>query len=88
MDLIKVRKLITKLDTLVSYLNKHDEFRIHQKVDQFYYMQRRAELLILIEQFEELQERLNRTNRWIDDKYSDTFDQWRTDLLWLHRPSN
>jgi hypothetical protein len=88
MDIAKVRKLITRLDTLVTYLNKHDEFRIHQKVDQFYYMQKRAELLMLVEQFEELQERLDRTNQWIDNTYVETFDHWRMDRLWLHRRSN
>ena len=88
MDLAKVRKMIAKLDTLVTYLNEHDEFRVHQKVDQFYYMQKRAELLVLVEQFEELQERLDRTNQWLDNTYVETFDHWRDDLLWLHRRPN
>jgi hypothetical protein len=81
------KKLLRRIDEIVCALNGKKSFQVHQHVDQFYYMEKRAELSLLIEEREKLVERLAVVDRWIDVKYSEIFCRWKVDirLLAKHR---
>ncbi|HYG18909.1 MAG TPA: hypothetical protein VD816_08265 [Ohtaekwangia sp.] len=79
----KLNKFIDKLQELVRQLEKDRNVVVHQHVNQFYYMQKIAELRTLAEQFAEAEERIVRVSGWIDEEYATLFRQWRKDLHWL-----
>lgn len=82
-----VEKLVNKVDELIEYLKKHEEFRLHQHVDQFYYMQKREELNLLHTETQLLTERLSKYNEWLHVRYQEVFGRWREDRLWINRRS-
>ena len=74
-----------RLKSLVAFLEKRQSLCIHQNVSQFYYMQRLEELSTLFDQFEETQRKMEGIVERLNGKYIQTFEQWRTDVLWIHR---
>jgi hypothetical protein len=79
----KLNKFIDKLQDLVRQLEHERNVVVHQHVNQFYYMQKIAELKALAEQFAEAEERVAVVSGWIDEEYANLFRQWRKDLHWL-----
>ena len=82
-DPAKVAKLIDRLQHLVTSLNGLRDRAVHRHINQFYYMQKTEELLLLLEQLEETQLSLERALRRIDRSYQEVFQQWQRDVRWL-----
>jgi hypothetical protein len=81
----KILKLLQRMKDFVSVLERRRIIHVHQNVSQFYYMERIAELSALLEQFEETQKRLDNISDKLEVKYVQSFQQWRSDILWIHR---
>jgi hypothetical protein len=81
----KPLKLIQRLKDFVSFLERKRIIHVHQSINQFYYMEKIAELSALLEQFDDAQRRLEAVSEKLDAKYFQAFHQWRDDFLWIHR---
>lgn len=73
------------MDEFIIYLDRHDDFRIHRHVDQFYYMEKKAEMRLLLDELKELNDRLSRTSQWLDLKYREVLCRWCEDRRWINR---
>jgi hypothetical protein len=80
----KATKLITRLEDLVSKLTIRKEVIVHEKVNQFYYLEKIEELKILAEKFEEVHRRLEAISDRLEECYGISFRQWNHDVRWLH----
>ncbi len=78
----KVQKLLSRLKSFISQLDKRDEIGLHSQVDQFYYMTKAAEIKELLEQVEESKKRQEVLCARLATKYSETFNQWQKDARW------
>jgi hypothetical protein len=71
---------------LVGTLKRErNSLTVHRAVDQFYYMQKAEQLMLLQEQLREAQERLRIIEERIDEEYQGVFISWMKDVRWLHR---
>jgi hypothetical protein len=71
---------------LVGTLKRErNSLTIHRAVDQFYYMQKAEQMMLLQEQLREAQERLRIIEERIDEEYRTVFISWVKDVRWLHR---
>jgi hypothetical protein len=84
-DPAKVTKLISRLRCLVECIEGQHDRLIHQRVDQFYYMQKTEELKLLLELVEEAQRKLELLTCRMDANYSEVFHRWHKDVRWLNR---
>lgn len=78
-----VKKLLIKIESIIVILNRERSYRVHQQVDQFFYMQKSAELSLLIQHYEELQEQIDQIDEWVEEKYVEVFNRWKKDARWL-----
>jgi hypothetical protein len=58
---------------------------VHREIDQFYYMQKAEQLMLLQEQLHEAHERVRLIENRIDEEYRSVFYSWVKDVRWLHR---
>lgn len=86
-NLPKLTKLIEKLQDLAARLDEEKDLVVHQRVNQFYYLEKTAELKILQEQFEEAEMKINQLTKHIECEYALVYNQWRKDIRWLNSPS-
>ncbi len=82
-DTCKLPKLVDRLQHLSDRLERIKDLTVHQCIDHFYYMQKKAELLALSEQLEETKQRLSNLTKVIEKEYNSTFSQWHYDVRWL-----
>lgn len=82
-DKAKLSKFIKRLDGLIVKLDRKRETAIHHTINQSYYKQRREDLKVLLDQFEETERRLEKIAGVINEDYGSTFRQWRNDMRWL-----
>ena len=73
-----------RLDGLVARLDRKKEPLVHQKINPFYYRQKKEELRILLEQFDETEKRKTEIANLINEDYALIFKQWREDVRWLN----
>lgn len=80
----KIDKLVDRLQRFSSQLEKLKDFTVHRHVNHFFYMQKKTELIALVEQFTETQERLSVLTSLIEKEYMAVASQWIHDVRWLH----
>lgn len=83
-DPSKISKFIDKLRKITADLEELRIIQVHQHVNQFYYMQKAAELSMLHEQLTQVMEKQLALNDLIDVIYPDVFVQWQKDARWLN----
>lgn len=81
----KCLKLVERLERLASDLADNNEYAIHSRINQFFYMQRAEEMKTVLERFQEGNEKSAAATRWIQAHYPSTYHQWRKDVRWLNR---
>lgn len=84
MELEKCVKLIGRLQSLASRLAKNNDYTVHRRISQFFYMQKIEEMKILLEQLEEAGLKLEDVKRRIGENYIATYRAWRFDVRWLN----
>lgn len=82
-DTCKLTKLVDRLQRFSAELERIKDFTVHQRINQFYYMQKKAELLALSEQLEETQKRVSHLTTFIEKEYACIVSQWIHDIRWL-----
>lgn len=80
-----VRKLIDRMEDLVQILSERKDLHVHQRVDQFYYMQKVEELRMLLHQFESLSRNMENLMSRIHMTYGVCAPRWCRDVRWLNR---
>jgi hypothetical protein len=83
-DKTKLAKFMQRLEGLIARLDRKKEPLVHQKINPFYYRQKREELRLLLEQFEETEKRKTEIASLINEDYALIFKQWRKDVRWLN----
>lgn len=83
-DTCKLTKLVDRLQHFSSRLEIIKDLNVHQHINHFYYMQKKAELLALSEQIEEAKKRLSGLIAFMDKEYTTVFFQWSHDIRWLN----
>lgn len=82
----KPEKLFERVEKLVSVLrDHHDSLHIHRNIDDFYYMQKIAELKQLEESIVDTYERLELLQKKYDSEYVILFRNWKRDLRWINK---
>ncbi len=84
----KLEKLETRMLNMVRCLVHHNQLHIHQAINQFYYMQKAEELRIMRERLLKAQEEFDTLTGHIQDRYTEVFCKWRTDMQWLNSHGN
>ena len=84
-DKNKILKLLERLQHMVRHLEMHRNLTLHQHVSQFYYMESIEEISTLFQQYEDAQAKMRLVSERIALRYESTFQQWRHDVLWIHR---
>ncbi|HEY3403586.1 MAG TPA: hypothetical protein VGK59_09380 [Ohtaekwangia sp.] len=80
----KPAKLIYKLRSLTLRLNEQKDLIIHQRISQFYYMEKITELNELCDQLSEATRRMAFLRDQLDRECIAVFSQWRHDIRWLN----
>lgn len=83
-DRQKCQKLVERLERLASDLADNNEYVIHSRINQFFYMQRAEEMKMVLGQFQEGKEKSEAATRWMQEHYPSTYHQWRKDVRWLN----
>jgi hypothetical protein len=84
MDTAKIRKLVQKLEYTVCMLTTHKDLQVHQKVNQFLYMERVEEMKFLVQELEHLAHRLSFLESVLERQYVHAYCAWRRDIRFLH----
>lgn len=66
----KVVKFIDRLNEFVEELREHRSLLVHDRISEFYYMQKITEIQLLKESLE--------------SRYREVYSQWRKDARWLN----
>lgn len=80
----KLLKLIDRMEKLVANLCDRRDLVVHQRVNQFFYMQKTHELRTLMDQVDTLQSNLERLTAQIHTTYEQCANRWRHDARWLN----
>jgi hypothetical protein len=80
----KLAKLIGKMQLLVNVLGERTELVVHQRVDQFFYMQKIEELKILGAQLEDMRRNLEHLTSRVQVSYMTCLAEWKRDARWLN----
>jgi hypothetical protein len=82
-DQSKIEKLLCRVESLIRALEETKSIEVHQRVNQFYYMEKSEELKFLLGYVKETQEKLQTLNIRIEDCRVEVFHRWREDARWL-----
>jgi hypothetical protein len=86
MDQKKLEKFINHLNTLIETLESHRrDAAIQRQTNQYYFMQKEAELRLLYEQIENASKRLKFTEDTFNKVYSEVFIRWRKESRWVNQ---
>jgi len=66
-------------------MRKELDLETYHKIDESFYMQKAAELQLMVDQIEEVESRLHVLNERLADRYSVVFHRWQKDARWLNR---
>lgn len=70
---------------LNKQLEVHQDLVVHQKINQFYYMEQIEELTMLVEQSEAAYRRALMFSRWMEASYRAAYAKWQKDARWLNQ---
>lgn len=79
------QQLIERLEEMVREIRTNRHAEITENLDDFWYMQKSAELILLKEQFTEAFKRTRELREWMDRKYMEIGRQYKNDLRWLKK---
>lgn len=79
----KCKRLVIRTSSLVNDMDRTKDIVIHQHINQFYYMQRNEELMILVKMLGEPGADRAAIASFIESKYREIFFVWRSDIRWL-----
>jgi hypothetical protein len=83
-DKTKLARFMKRLDGLIAHLESRKDSAIHQKINQFYYMQKREELKLLMVQLDEAERRPEKIADMNQEDCKIFFNQWCLDTRWLN----
>jgi hypothetical protein len=78
-----VEALMDETSLFISQLTVDIDIAVHQRIDQFFYMEKNEELRILNEQIDELQARINLMQTQRNLCYAQVKEQMKADASWL-----
>jgi hypothetical protein len=81
----KVRRLISAQQELLYLMKNNLDLETFNAIDETFYLQKVAELCIMLEQIDELGNRLRLFNERLTSEYTLVFRQWSRDARWLNR---
>ena len=74
-------RILARIEGILKVLKSHPrELRLHQHVDEFYYLQKRAEILTMLEKLTEASNRLVAVMNNIETNHSSVTAQYVKDL--------
>lgn len=82
---VKFLKLLDCLNKLVSKLREHQKIPVHNRINQFYYMQQIEELKLAEQQLNDAVKRVKFFEELRDKKYQEIFLRWSKDARWLNQ---
>ena len=83
-DTTKLTKFVQRLDGLIALLDRKKEPSVLQRVNRPYYIQKREELKLLLQQLEETEDGKEEIANRINEEYSLVFQKWQEDIKWLN----
>ncbi len=83
-DLRKITKLIEKLEILTKQLDRDKNIQLHNHINQFHYLEKTAELKILIDQHLTTEKKLNQLSDRLECEYKKVCYQWSKDIRWMN----
>jgi hypothetical protein len=84
-DYKKLHKLLAKVRQLIDVLESHRHLTIHEKVNQFYYMEKVEELKVLEEQAAEFEKSLHLFRGRIHLRCEELGTRWSKDVRWVQQ---
>lgn len=75
--------MIGKLESLSTLIALKTDLVVHREVNQFFYMQKIAELEFLLNEHEVACKRIADLELWLEQRYHDSFHEWKKDLRWI-----
>ena len=79
----KCKRLVTRTSSLVSDMDRTKDIVIHQHINQFFYMQKNEELMLLVKMLSEPEADTVTIASFMESKYREIFFVWRSDIRWL-----
>jgi hypothetical protein len=79
----ELTSLLDRTRRLLQFLESRCEPGIHQRIDQFYYMEKVEELGVLCVEYSHLAERLTRLSALLQDRSREVSQRLDNDLTWL-----
>lgn len=79
----RVTDLIKQLEAFDRRLTENNNLVVHRHIDQFFYMQKAAELKVLLNEYQMVRERLSEIAGWLDEKYRLGLSRWKEDTVCL-----
>jgi len=81
---LKVHRLIQRLNQLTSYIKENGTLAIQYRINDSYYLEKKEELQVLLEQLEGAYARLSLLQDRIEQEYKGVFCSWQADMRWLN----
>jgi hypothetical protein len=78
-----IETLIDELDSFIVILGQDNTLVVHNTIDQFFYMEKAAELRTLVTTIDELQSRITLLRNQASISYTEINRQLSTDKSWL-----
>ena len=82
-NLSRTLKLISRLESVASFLEHTPDLLLHRQISHPFYTQRVQELMLLMEEYNVTAERLNKITSMIDQRYEEAYCCWRRDIRWI-----
>lgn len=83
-DLRKFTKLVEKLEILAKQLDREKSLEVHHHINQFHYLEKVAELKILLDQHQALEMKMDKLAERLECESKKAYLQWRKDIRWLN----
>jgi hypothetical protein len=71
------------MEQLIACLRNCDDLRVHRHVDEFYYLQKKEEFLILMEEGKNTGNEAIQTNEKLQLLYNEVVKNWLMDVRWM-----
>jgi hypothetical protein len=81
---LKVHRLIQRLNQLTSYIKESGTLAIQYRINDSYYLEKKEELQVLLQQLEGAYARLSQLQDKIEQEYKVVFCNWQADMRWLN----
>lgn len=82
---VEFQNLLAQIDFVIHALDVHCDLLSHNQVDQFYYMEKKAELLFLSSQIKCCEARVSDLKRFFDSTCREVESKSKGDVAWLRK---